>query len=53
MVTIVLSVPLHKAFHEVHGRHMVSLGQQVAGVPTAKTRVSYIYKMLNTGSTTF
>lgn len=40
MVTIVLSVLLHKAFHEVHSRHMGSLGQQVAGESTVETHVS-------------
>lgn len=56
MVTIFLSVPLHKALHEVHGCHMGSLGQQVAGVTTANTCVSYstlikCSPMLNTSRT--
>lgn len=40
MVTIVLSVSLHKAFHEVHSSHMGSLGQQVPGETPAETHVS-------------
>lgn len=39
MVTILLSVLFHKAFHEIHGCHMFGLGQQVAGVAAAETRV--------------
>ena len=36
MVTIVQPVPLHEAFHEVYGRHMAGLGQQVAGETTGE-----------------
>ena len=43
MVTIVLSVLLHKAFHEVHSRHMGSLTQQVGGVAAGKAHQDYIY----------
>lgn len=38
VVTIVLSVFLHKALHEIHSRHVFGFGQQVAGVATAETR---------------
>ena len=38
MVTVVLSVLLHKVLHEVHRRHVLSAGQQVAGEPPGDTQ---------------
>lgn len=47
MVTIVLSVSLHKAFHEVHSCHMRSLGQQVFGETTVERDMSVSYLRSN------
>lgn len=39
VVTIVLSIFLHKALHEIHSHHVLGFGHQVAGVATAETHV--------------
>lgn len=55
VMTIVLPVFLHKAFHEVHSGHMVGLSQQVAGVSAADTQQHYIHlrRLIKCSSTHF
>lgn len=45
VVTIVLSVFLHKALHKIHSRHVFGFGQQVAGVATAETHVYKTHRL--------
>ena len=49
MVTVVLSVLLHEALHEVDRCHVTGLGQQVAGVPTGRDQ-THKHKGANTST---
>lgn len=40
VVTVLLPVLLHKTLHEVHGRHVFRLSQQVFGETTGETHIS-------------